>query len=71
MKNLFLILCLLPLTTFAKPPAKLRYSKDFIFEKVLELKRQTLKPEIPFRLFILKARLRLKSFKMPSKRSGG
>ena len=48
MNNLFLIFFfLLPLTTFGKPPAKLRYTKEFIFEKVLELKRQTLKPEIP------------------------
>lgn len=49
MKNLFLILLVLPLTTFARSePAKLRYSHEFIFEKVLELKRQTLKPEVPF-----------------------
>ena len=48
MKTLFIIL-LFSLPSLAKPaPARLRYSVEFIFQKVLEKKRQVLKPEIPF-----------------------
>lgn len=45
MKTLILIICLFPFTSIAG--AKLRYSKEFVLEKVLELKRQKFRAEIP------------------------
>lgn len=62
MKNLFLLFLVFPLTTFAKPAAKLRYSKEFIFEKVLELKRQSLKPEVPFPAIYFESKTPLSQF---------
>lgn len=53
MKNTILILCaLISLSALAKSePAKLRYSLEFIFEKVLEKKNLQKRPEIPFPKF--------------------
>jgi hypothetical protein len=63
MKKLFVILFfLIPLTTFGKTAAKLRYSKEFIFEKVLELKRQSLKPEVPFPVVYFESKTPLTQF---------
>lgn len=63
MKKLLLILSLIPLTSLAKPePAKLRYSLEFIFEKVLEKKRQAHRPEIPFPRFFYESSTPLKQF---------
>lgn len=49
MKTLILLfLAIFPLTSFAKTkPAQLRYSFEFILEKVLEKKKQAYRPEIP------------------------
>lgn len=45
-----------------KVPAKLQHKVEFIFEKVLALKKQALKKEIPFPTFYFESQTPLKQF---------
>lgn len=63
MKTLITIL-LLSFTTsiLAKGPAQLKYQVDFLFSKVLEKKRQTKNPAIPFPTIYYASKTPLKQF---------
>lgn len=60
MKNIIFILLFIPFT--AEAGAKLRYSREFVLEKVLELKRQKFRPEIPVPLVLMESETPLKIF---------
>ncbi len=64
MKKLILIATLLFTTqnAFAKKPAQLKYSLDFLLEKVLERKKLTRKDSIPFPKFFVASKTPLKQF---------
>lgn len=63
MKKIILLIALtLTTTTFAKAPAKLQHSVDFIFAKVLEKKRLEKKDAVPFPKFYYQSSTPLKQF---------
>lgn len=65
MKIIFVLFLFFTATTLVQAstkPAKLKYSMDFIFSKVLELKGQTLDPNIPFPKFYFESKTPLKVF---------
>jgi Zn-dependent peptidase ImmA (M78 family) len=64
MKKLIIPFLLFSVSAIAKPQpvAKLRYSFEFILEKVLEKKRQQFKPEIPMPSLHMESKTPLKVF---------
>lgn len=62
MKKTILFFVLIPLTTLAEPPAKLRYSVEFVLQKVLELKKKEFNPLIPLPSIHFESRTPLEVF---------
>jgi hypothetical protein len=67
MKNTFIVILsfcfLLPAVAGPRPKlAKLRYPVEFLFEQVLKMKKQELRPEIPFPQIHYESKISLKFF---------